>query len=513
GLSAFQLDEAHLFFGREALTGALWQRLEALHEKLDATRLLAIVGPSGSGKSSVARAGLLAALVQSPIPGPQPMRFAIVKPGERPIESLARALVPLLPADSSVLPAKQQVAIEDLLRDEKMRGEGLRRFAADLPDIATSPLVVFVDQCEEIYTLCEDAAERDRFVELLLQAAQSRSVRVSVILTLRSDFLGETQRHHNALNRLIAEQGVMVPGLSPEELRTAIAKPAEHAGRPLDAATVDLLLAEAHSNQGALPLLEFALTRIWEGMERGEEPGATLRQIGGVGGALAGEAQKIYKTLTDAEQETARRALVRLVRLGEGTRDTRRRAALSELCGRGETEAQVLAVLRKFSAENARLVTLGVDGAEAVAEVTHEALFEHWIELRKWIDEGRADRCLHDRATEAARLWDADRRPSRRLWRRPDLDLLHAYGARKPEELSPLLGAFLSDSKAQQRRESAVRWGSVLAVFLAMLVASGVYVTKEKQRAHESRLRIQALADSTERSRQQYLDTYVERAR
>lgn len=305
----------------------------------------------------------------------------------------AKPLVPLLPADSSVLPAKRQVAIEELLRDDKVRGEGLRRFAADLPDIEASPLVVFVDQCEELYTLCEDSAERDRFVELLLQAAQSRSVRVSVILTLRSDFLGETQRHHNALNRLIAEQGVMVPGLSPEELRAAIAKPAEQAGRPLDAATVDLLLAEAHSNQGALPLLEFALTRIWEGMERGEEPGATLRQIGGVGGALAGEAQKIYKTLTDAEQKTARRALVRLVRLGEGTRDTRRRAALTELRGRGETEAQVLAVLRRFSAENARLVTLGADGAETVAEVTHEALFEHWTELRAWIDEGRADRC------------------------------------------------------------------------------------------------------------------------
>ena len=265
GLSAFQLDEAQLFFGREALTGTLWQRFEALHEGPDATRLLSIVGPSGSGKSSVARAGLLAALVQSPIPGPQPMRFAIVKPGERPIESLARALVPLLPADSSVLPAKRQVAIEDLLRDDKVRGEGLRRFAADLPDIAASPLVVFVDQCEEIYTLCQDAAERGRFVELLLQAAQSRSVRVSVILTLRSDFLGETQRHHPESNQLIAAQLELVPAMRPEELRAAIAMPAAHAGRPLDAATVDLLLAEAHSNQGALPLLEFALTRILGG--------------------------------------------------------------------------------------------------------------------------------------------------------------------------------------------------------------------------------------------------------
>ena len=189
GLSAFQLDEAHLFFGREALTGALWQRFEALHEKPDATHLLAIVGPSGSGKSSVARAGCWRRWC-SHRSGAAADALCDREAGERPIESLARALVPLLPADSSVLPAKRQVAVEDLLRDDQVRGEGLRRFAADLPDIAASPLVVFVDQCEEIYTLCQDAAERDRFVELLLQAAQSRSVRVSVILTLRSDFWG-----------------------------------------------------------------------------------------------------------------------------------------------------------------------------------------------------------------------------------------------------------------------------------------------------------------------------------
>ena len=310
GLSAFQPDKAHLFFGREALTAALWQRFEAVHAKLDATRLLAIVGPSGSGKSSVARAGLLATLAQASIPGPQPMRLAIVKPGEKPIASLARALVPLLPADNHVLSENRAIAIEELLRNPKAAGEGLWRFAlSELTGLEQRPLVVLVDQCEGLYTLCQDSTERDLFVALLLQAVQSRSVRVSVILTLRSDFLGETQRHHLELDRLIAAQHELLPAMHPDELRAAIAKPAEHAGRPLYAATVDLLLAEAHSNQGALPLLEFALTRIWEGIERGEEPGATLRQIRGVGDALAGEAQKIYKTLTNAEQETAQRAL------------------------------------------------------------------------------------------------------------------------------------------------------------------------------------------------------------
>jgi hypothetical protein len=129
-------------------------------------------------------------------------------------------------------------------------------------------------------------------------------------VTLRSDFLGETQKYHNQFNRLIAEQGVIVPALSPEELRDAIAKPAELQGRPIDEATIEHLLAETRDSKGALPLVEFALTRIWEGMIAGRKPGTTLREIGGIGGSLATKAQGIYRALSLSEQATARRALV-----------------------------------------------------------------------------------------------------------------------------------------------------------------------------------------------------------
>lgn len=468
GLSAFQLQEAHLFFGRDALTGQLWQRFESMAEMPDATRLLAIVGPSGSGKSSVARAGLLAALQRSPVPGPLPMRIAALKPGERPIESLARALVPLLPPDTAVLPAHRQVAVERLLRDQDICGEGLRRFADDLPDISASPLVVLVDQFEELYTQAKDTTERDNFVELLLHAAKDSSRHVSVVLTLRSDFLSESQRHHRVLNRIVAEQGVMVPGLNPEELREAIAKPAELAGRPLDNATVELLLAETRSSQAALPLLEFALTRIWDGMERGDDACATLRRIGGVGGALAGAAQRIYQTLTEPEQATTRRALVRLVRLGDGSPDTRRRAPIAELCGRLETEAAVLSVLRKFATETARLVTLSSDGVDSLAEVTHEALFEHWVDLRTWIEQSRRDHELHERAMRSAKLWLQANRNEGRLWRSLDLELLCDYQRRKPDDLNPLQEEFLAASLRLQQSalETAERGRQQLLDFM-----------------------------------------------
>ena len=506
GLAAFQVEEAYLFFGREALTDNLLQRFEALCEKPDATRLLAILGPSGSGKSSVARAGLLAALLRSPVPGPQPMRSAILKPGERPVESLARVLLPLLPDDGTVLPAERVISIERLLRNKDAWAQGLRRFAAELPESAERPVLVLVDQFEEIYTLCRDATERDLFVALLLHAAQDSAPNISVVLTLRSDFLGETQRHHLALNRLIANQCVVVSGMSYDELRQVIVEPAAQAGRPIDEATVELLLHESHDSQGALPLLEFALTRIWAGMERGEEPGHTLRKLGGVGGGLADAAQKIYKSLTEREQTTTRRALVRLVQFGEGTRDTRRRAPIRDLCGSGETDADVLAVLRKFATENARLLTLPGEASAAVAEFTHEALFDHWSELAEWINESRADRRLHDRAAEAARLWDEDQQRPGRLWRQPDLDLLRDYWKRKPEELSPLQAAFLKAAEQQQQRERVLRWGSVAAVFLALVVAACIYITQERQRRHDA-------DEASERIRQQLLETYVEQGR
>lgn len=497
GLSAFQVEETDLFFGRDELTERLWQRFQALYERTGATRLLAVLGPSGSGKSSVARAGLLAELKTSPIPGPEAVRPIVLRPGDKPVGSLAIALLPPSHASATAMDLLAQRELADFLRKPNGSGEfdGLSQWAANRSGADTSPFIVLVDQFEEVYTLGTDKQERDAFVGLLLHAAAARSRRVSVVLTLRSDFLGETHRQHPELNRLIGEQEVIVTAMSRDELRQAIAEPAAQAGQPIDDATVELLLSQAWGNEGMLPLLEFALTRIWEGMRAGKDPGETLRELGGVGGTVAGKAQEIFDKLDLAEQATIQRALVRLVRLGEGTRDTRRRAPISELCGRGETENSVLAVLRKFATERARLVTLGGEGTETLAEVTHEALFDHWTELRSWIEQGRKDRGLYDRALEAAKLWHKDGRPPGRLWRTPDLNLLRDYQRRKPEDFGSPVGEFLGAAERRQRTEWVLSLGAVAAVVIALLFAVGVYIAKEQ------------------RIRQQLVDSHVERGR
>ena len=287
-------------------------------------------------------------------------------------------------------------------------------FASALPDIDSSPLFIVVDQLEEIYTLCRDEREREAFLQLLSLAAKDPGRQVSVIVTLRSDFLGETLRRHPDLNRLIADQCVVVGAMSEDELRRAISEPARRAGCPIDPDTVEQLLEQARGNQGTLPLLEFALTRVWEGCRPARQPASGCARSVGWAARWPVRRSSFTTSCPIRKKSLLRRALVRLVQLGEGTRDTRRRMAIPDLCGHGDAEEDVLSVLRRFSTEDTRLVTLFCrrwPQRHGPAEVTHEALFEHWRPLREWIDSGRQDHRLHQRIAEATRLWEESGRP------------------------------------------------------------------------------------------------------
>ncbi|MBW4542029.1 MAG: pentapeptide repeat-containing protein [Myxacorys chilensis ATA2-1-KO14] len=409
GLAAFQVEDANVYFGREAQIDRLWDWLRELQERAvqdkPPVRLLPILGASGSGKSSLARAGLLPELARRPLPGYQQTYVAIMKPGKNPLEGLARVLARIATNDPS--PSTKRAEFEAILRQSGGQGthDQLRKIVNDIPCLESSPLVILVDQLEEVYSLCKDANERAVFIDNLIEAASSAEARVSVVITMRLDFAGETQRHP-LLNQIIAAQSVILSVMTPEELHRAIAEPAKQAGYPLDEGLIDRLIEQTEGREGALPLLQFALTRIWEGLGHGNSPTETLKAIGGIGGALAGEAQRIYSSLNDKEKDIARRVFIGLVELGEGTRDTRRRATVESLVSAQDNATLVREVMGRFSVPGARLLTLSSVEGKEVAEVTHEALLDHWQQIREWLD-GQRDRIRQQRRINAlAQEWE-----------------------------------------------------------------------------------------------------------
>ncbi|HIK17391.1 MAG TPA: ATP-binding protein [Leptolyngbyaceae cyanobacterium M33_DOE_097] len=454
GLMAFQETDGDRFFGREKQIAALWKKLRSLHETESAIRVLPIYGPSGSGKSSLARAGLIPELARHPIPGYDRARVAILVPGTHPLESLATVLARIVTQDLTPVAKTREFAGE--LQQVNGTGEydGLRRIADVMPDIAIAPLIVLVDQFEEVYTLCEGKAERDSFIGNLLHAAGDRAKRVTVIVTLRSDFLGETQKHA-VLNRLFSEQGYLVSAMAPEELRQAIAKPAELAGYPLDAATIDLLVKDTEGREGALPLLQFALTRIWEGLAEGKQPAETLKLIGGVGGALAGEAQRIYEKLSNAEQNIAHRIFLKLVQLGDVVKYTRRRTAIANLASSSETTDQVKRVIGRFAVPSIRLITLSKQADGETAEITHEALFDHWQLLQDWLENNRLFLVWQEHLRSAIRQWELCDRDPEALLRGKPLTEAEDWFQKQETDLSQIEQTYIQASLVEQTRLEA----------------------------------------------------------
>nr|MDJ0719307.1 ATP-binding protein [Prochloraceae cyanobacterium] len=436
-MSYFDEEDSERYFGREEQIKKLWQIFNHLHQQEESLRLLTILGPSGCGKSSLARAGLIPELARRPLPARKKARVAILTPGTHPVEALAGVLAKIATNDIAPVTKTRELTEELKLINKAEEYDGLRRIADLLPDINSSPLIVLVDQFEEVYSLCKDSSERLAFIENLLHGAGERAARVSVILTLRSDFLVETQKHIK-LSKAITRQGFIVPAMSFEELERAISKPAEIGGHPLDKGTIDLLIEQTEGREGALPLLQFALSRIWSGLREGVSPAVTLESIGGVGGALAGEAQRIFDSLSEDEKAIARRVFLGLVQLGEGAKDTRRRAEIENLVAHREQPSQVNKVINKFASKDARLITLSSGDGIETAEVTHEALFDHWGQLNEWLDSSRDDIRFQRRLEDAAQHWHDNNRPTGSLWRSPDLDVLREYYLRSDKDLNQL---------------------------------------------------------------------------
>ena len=408
GLASFGRADAEFFFGRERLIAELVARLVG-------SPLVGIVGASGSGKSSLLRAGLLAELAKGVLPGSEGWTQVVMRPGEHPQATLRRAI------------------------------SGADRGSRQL---------IAVDQFEETFTLCRDASERAEFLGALVAAATQPAQDTAVVLAVRADFYGRCAENPE-LASLLGDNQLLVGPMQRDELRRAIEMPAERARLEVEPELVDALLADTADEPGALPLLSTALLELWQRRDGSRLRLAAYERTGGVHGAVARLAERAYERLEPEQQRLARRIFLRLAGDEAGGVRVRRRVPLAEL------EADhVLGLLA-----DSRLVTV----SEGAAEVAHEALLREWPRLRDWLEEDADGRRLHAQLTHAARDWSVGDRDRGELYRGARLASALEWRAAHEPELNTIEQQFLDASRVAGERARR-RIKLVLAGVLALLV-------------------------------------------
>jgi tetratricopeptide (TPR) repeat protein len=454
GLEPF--DEAHapFFFGRKALTEWLLDALRPPSGGRAESRFLAIIGPSGSGKSSLALAGLVPALRRGELGDGTPWPVVICRPGYDPLESLAVRLAPVMGREPSL--AALRDVIESLEDDPRALHLAVRLALRDAPP--AQRLVILVDQFEEVFTLSQDAAARQALIDNLLNAASIPGGQTVVVLTLRADFFGKCASYPGLAAALSSHQMLVGP-MTEDELSRAIERPAQLAGCELETGLTEILLQDVERQAGALPLLQYALRELWQRRHGRRLTVAAYRAIGGLGGALENRANAILGGFEPAERELCRRIFLRLTQPGEGTEDTKRRARIKELVTAGDDGEALARVVQQLV--DARLITAEANGDGRPAEggtieVAHEALIRGWRELRQWIEADRAGLRTHHRLAEAAREWDAAGRHPSYLHAEARLAVAREWAAAHRDELNALESEFLAASNdAERQREAA----------------------------------------------------------
>ncbi len=396
-----------------------------------------MVGASGSGKSSIVRAGLIPALQKEdgPIDGSQDWPIVVLTPSAHPLESLAIALTPTdAPLSTTV------DLIDQFSRDSRSLHLQICRI---LPKAARR-FVLIVDQFEELFTQCDAPVERQAFVDNLLTAAAESGPTI-VVITLRADFYAHCGEYA-ALREALEQNQVYIGPMNEAELRQAVTEPAEQNGWAFEPGLVDLLLQEVSDEPGALPLLSHALLETWKRRSGRMMTLAGYSESGGVRGAIAKTAERVLQSQTLDQQAITRTIFLRLTELGEGTQETRRRARLSELSPRPEDADAVDDVLATLVA--ARLVTTSQDSAE----VAHEALIREWPTLRGWLEEDREGLQLQRHLTDASLEWERLGRDPGELYRGARLSMASEWAEMHGEEMNVLERAFLQASLAQAQK-------------------------------------------------------------
>lgn len=457
GLRAFGAADAETFHGRDALVGDL---LAAVAEH----RLVAVVGPSGIGKSSVVKAGLIPALRAGGLPGSDRWAVTDMFPGSYPFEELAAALVRVAVEEPPGL-------VDELARDEL----GLRRVTKRIlpPD---TELLLVVDQFEELFTLTAGEEARRTFLDALTALAEDSRSAVRVVVTLRADFLDHPLRYPE-FGELLRAGLVAVTAPSQDELAEAIEQPAAGAGVRFEPGLVSQIIRDVHDQPGALPLLQYALTELFAARTSDVLTIGGYEAVGGVVGALGRRAEQLYGELEPAGQAAARQVFLRLVSVDPEAQDTRRRVRRRELRRLELDPGAVDEVLGLYGEH--RLLTFDREPLtrSPTVEVAHEAILGQWERLRGWIDERREDLLLHRRLAEGLEEWEQAGRNADYLPREGRLAQFQTWAATTDVALTALERDFLAEARAaadDAARRRARRRRALLAGFATLAAAASV---------------------------------------
>ncbi len=475
GLRAFSEEDASVFFGRDRVVAETVRRLADDH------RLIVLVGPSGSGKSSIVRAGLMPAVRKGAIPGSDRWSIASMVPGSDPFIELEAALLrsTIDPPDS----------LSEPLRAED--GSGLMRAALRVLPTDSSRLLLIIDQFEELFTLVDDDAVRQRFLDQIVSAVDDPHGRVVVVLTLRADFYRRALDHAAFATRMGA--GVVnVASLAPDELEAAALEPALRSGVTLEPALLADLVADVIGQPGALPMFQYTLTELFDRSVGGVLTAGVYREMGGVRGSLTRSADALLETFNEEQQMVAKQVLLRLVAITEHDEWSRRRVPASELVSLGIDIVAIEEVIERFARQ--RLLSLDrnpVTGAPTV-EVAHEALLHEWKRLRKWIEQNREDLVCRRALAAAANVWNDAGRDQDYLYAGGRLDEALAWAGTSAIKLTEREREFLaageerlvaerSAAEESKRRTERLQrnarwrtWGLVAAIVALVAVAGGV---------------------------------------
>jgi WD40 repeat protein/tetratricopeptide (TPR) repeat protein len=442
-------DDAFYFKGRTQLTNELL-------EKVQSANFLAVLGASGNGKSSVVRAGLLYSIRQTQ----RWQILPVITPTAQPLKALGTVIS---------MPAEQ---LTDFINQAQTKRQ-----------------VLVIDQFEEIFTLCKNDTEREQFFAILLAAIERADNKFCLIIVMRADFLDKCSHHVDLAKQIQAHQVIVTP-MTPAELEEAIVAPTQQVGLQIEPKLVSEMLADVKGALGSLPLLQYTLTELWKKC-------ATQRlltfsayeELGKIAGTLEQGANGVYQKLSPAEQKTAQRIFIELTQLGEGTPDTRRQLSQQDLVTSLPFEsAPVSEVIQKLVDANLVVTDKPKEEQVAVVNIAHEALTQHWRQLRNWLDENREAIKIQRNIEADAKKWQNSNKSKNALLQGLDLNIAKNYAKTHTEKvpLSALAQNFVKRSVKRQHHYWMGVIGSVVGV---MLVLAGIayYANEQRIEAEEQR--------------------------